>query len=51
VILNGGTASGAAVSGTITPVIGWHGFPAYLPAGCYVVLANTINVTFFFAAG
>jgi hypothetical protein len=35
------------VSGTITPVIGWHAFPASMRTGCYVVIANTLNVTIF----
>lgn len=46
-----GDGNGTAVSGTITPAIGWHSFPAYCVGGCYAVLANTIDVTFFFAAG
>lgn len=51
VVRNGSTSSGTAVSGTITPTIGFHPFPAYLTGGCYLTLANTINVTAFFAAG
>jgi hypothetical protein len=50
VIRNGGSA-GTAISGTITPAIGFHRFPAYTPAGCYATLGNTIDATFFFAAG
>jgi len=50
VVRNGGSA-GTAISGTITPAIGWHAFPAYCTAGCYLTLANTIDVTAFFAAG
>lgn len=50
VVRNGGSA-GTAISGTITPAIGFHRFPAYCPAGCYLTLANTIDVTAFFAAG
>ena len=51
IIRNGSTASGTAISGTITPAIGFHRFPAYCPDGCYVTIANTLNVTFFYAAG
>ena len=51
VIGNGSGAAGTAISGTITPAIGWHRFPAYCTAGCYATIANTINVTFVFAAG
>lgn len=49
VIRNGG-ASGTAVTGTITPVPGFQAFPAYFTNGAYVTLANTIDVTFFYAA-
>ena len=51
VIRDGSTVAGTAVSGTITPAIGWHRFPAYTPAGCYATFANTLDATFFFAAG
>ena len=50
VIRNGGSA-GTAVSGTITPAIGYHPFPANTPSGCYATIANTLDVTLFFAAG
>ena len=46
-----GASTGTAISGTITPAIGYHAFPAYCPAGCHATIANTLNVTFFFAAG
>jgi hypothetical protein len=36
-----------AISGTITPAIGYHPFPASLGSGLRVVIANTINVTLF----
>ncbi len=50
VIGNGSGAAGTAISGTITPAIGWHRFPAYCTVGCHVTLAN-IDATFVFAAG
>lgn len=46
-----GTASGTAISGTITPAIGFHRFPAYCPSGAHATIANTLDVTLFFAAG
>ena len=46
-----GTSSGTAVSGTITPAVGFHCFPAYCPSGLHATIASTLNVTFFFAAG
>jgi fucose permease len=51
VIGNGSGAAGTALSGTITPAIGFHRFPAYCTVGCYVTIGNTLNVTLFFAAG
>ena len=51
VIGNGSGAAGTALSGTIAPAIGFHRFPAYCTTGCYVTIANTLNVTLFFAAG
>lgn len=46
IVLKDGGSSGTTVSGTITPAIGWHFFPADCPSGGYATLANTINVTF-----
>ncbi len=53
VIYNGQTAAGGtAISGTITPAIGYHRFPAYCPAGCFIaVTGGSGNLTAFFAAG
>lgn len=50
VIRNGG-AAGTVLSGTITPAIGFHRFPAYCTSACYATIANTLDVTLFFAAG
>jgi hypothetical protein len=43
--------SAGAISGTITPAVGWHSFPAYCVNGCYATIGATLNVTLFFAAG
>ena len=52
IIYDGLTASGTALSGTITPAIGYHRFPAYCRAGCFIdVTGGSINVTAMFAAG
>lgn len=52
IVIRSGTTSGAsAVTGTITPVPGFQAFPGTFPSGAYATLANTIDVTFFFAAG
>lgn len=46
-----GASSGTAISGTITPAVGFHRFPASCPGGAYVTVGATINVTVFIAAG
>lgn len=53
IVFRNGGSGGTAVSGTITPAVGFNAFPAYFSSssGAYVTLANTIDVTFFFAAG
>lgn len=47
-VLRDGGASGTALSGTITPAIGWHEFPADFSSSLHATIANTLNVTFFF---
>ncbi len=53
VVYNGqSVAGGTAITGTITPAIGFHRIGAYCPAGCFVAIAGTaLDVTTFFAAG
>lgn len=46
-----GGSGGTVVSGTITPAIGFHRYPMYCPSGCHATIANTLDVTLFFAAG
>lgn len=46
-VLKKGGSGGTAISGTITPAIGFHRFPAYCPGGLHATIANTLNVTFF----
>ena len=53
-VLTDGGSGGTAISGTITPAIGWNDFPAYFTSasGAYATIAvAALNVTFFFAAG
>lgn len=47
-VLRDGGASGTQISGTITPAIGSHKFPADIGTSLHVTVANTIDVTFFF---
>ena len=44
----GASGTGTVVSGTITPVIGWHFFPVSFSKTIHVTIANTIDVTFVF---
>ena len=46
-----GTSSGTAVSGTITPSVGFNAFPMEAPGGCHATIGGTLDVTFFIAAG
>lgn len=48
IVLKDGGASGTAVSGTITPAVGFHWFPCAFSTSAHATLANTIDVTFFF---
>jgi hypothetical protein len=48
IVVNDGTT---AISGTITPAIGFHRFPAYCRTNCNVTIANALDVTLFYAAG
>lgn len=47
VISDGSTA----LSGTITPAIGFHRFPANCGTKAVATIGSTLNVTFFFASG
>ena len=52
VIIKNGGASGTAISGTITPAIGFHKFPAAITSssGAYATIGGTaLDVTFIFA--
>ena len=50
-VLRDGGASGTVMSGTITPSIGFHRFPATVGTSLYATEGGTLDVTFFFAAG
>jgi len=51
-VLRNGGASGDVMSGTITPAIGFHRFPANVGASLYATIGGSaLDVTFFFAAG
>ena len=50
-VLTDGGVSGTAITGTITPAIGWHFLPVGFgkSGGLYATIANTLNVTFIYA--
>ena len=50
-VLTRGGSGGTAISGTITPGIGFHRFPANCPSGLHATIANTLSVTFFVVEG
>ena len=47
IVFTRGGSGGTAMSGTITPAIGFHRFPADAPAGLHVTIGGTLNVTIF----
>ena len=49
-ILKDGGSGGTAITGTITPAIGWHWLPVAYGAsgGLHATIANTLDVTFIF---
>ena len=49
IVLKDGGTGGTAISGTITPAIGFHRFPAEFVTSAYATIGATIDVTFFFA--
>ena len=49
IVLRDGGASGTVISGTITPAVGFHRFPATFKTSAHVTIANTLDVTFFIA--
>lgn len=52
VLTHGSAAGGAAITGTITPLIGFHRLGAYCPTGAFATIAvDVMDITFFFAAG
>lgn len=49
IVFRDGGASGTVVSGTITPAIGYHAYPATFASGIHITIANTLDVTLFYA--
>lgn len=51
IVFRDGGSGGSAISGTITPSIGFQAFPATFTSSAYATIGGTLNVTFFFSAG
>lgn len=52
VLTHGSAAGGAAITGTVTPLIGFHALHIYCPSGLFATIAvQPMDITFFFAAG
>ena len=52
VLSHGSAAGGAAITGTITPLIGFHRLNVFCPTGVYATIAvQPMNLTFFYAGG
>jgi len=50
-VLKDGGSGGTAMSGTITPAIGFHRFPANVGTSLYATIGGSaLDVTFFYAA-
>ena len=50
-VLRNGGSGGEVMSGTITPAIGFHRFPANVGVSLYATIGGALDVTFFYAAG
>ena len=48
IVFRDGGAAGTVVSGTITPAIGWHFYPAAFPTNVHATIGGTLDVTFIF---
>lgn len=48
VVLRDGGSGGTVISGTITPAVGFHRFPASCRGVPHVTIGGTLDATFFF---
>lgn len=52
VLSHGSVSGGAAITGTVTPLIGYHAMHVYCPTGLFATIAvQPMDITFLFAAG
>ncbi len=52
VLSHGSATGGTAITGTITPLIGFHAMHIYCPTGLFATIAvQPMDITFFFAGG
>jgi hypothetical protein len=50
-VLREGGSGGTALTGTMTPAIGYHAFPGVFTGLLHATIANTLDVTFFVKQG
>jgi len=50
-LLKEGGSGGTAISGIITPAVGWHDFPARCKGGLHHTEGNILDITFFVTVG
>lgn len=48
IVFKDGGTSGTAITGTITPAVGWHFFPADFAVSAYATIGGTLNATFIY---
>jgi hypothetical protein len=46
IVLRDGGGSGTALTGTITPAVGWHALPITYAVDLHATIGGTLNVTF-----
>ena len=52
VLSHGSVTGGTAITGTITPLIGFHSLDMYCPTGVFATIAvQPMDITFFYAGG
>lgn len=48
IVLKDGGSSGTALSGTITPAVGFHRFPSTFGTSLHATVGGTLDVSFFY---
>ena len=51
IVVRDGGSGGTAITGTITPAIGWQQMNFQCSTACYATIGGTLNATFVFQPG